>query len=372
MKPYLVAATNKEGRRDTFARDAASPEHLFALLEREGFRDIELVDDEVMANLRAQRPERLKPKSAADYRFEARLSKGPVPDSAWWWQAARNNALQLALAAAGIAWGIWARSPATIITVLAVASLWVWLLHRAHAVAKDYNALLAAFAHGELDEADALIERMLDSSFVQGNDQLNADLLYKRACVMARRGRVDDGLALVQPLAQGPLAGNGVHLSQVASIHYAADRLDDFIDGLEHACEASGRNNTMLLDLAFVHVRMGDPQRAAALLSQVQPKLLPAIHQPVHRAIAGIAHLRDGEHAQAAGILRESVTALDAFAANPAVWPFNGMLSGYLALALLGCGRREDAHAVLAPWRQVALHCLEPASRQRLASELPE
>lgn len=372
MKPYLVAATDRNGRRDTFARDAASPEHLVAVLEREGFREIELIDDEITASLRAQWPENLKPKSASEYQFEARLRKGPVSNGSWWWQAVRNNWLLLVLAFAGIAWGVWRGSPGTVIAVLAVVALWFWLVVRGQALAKEYNALLAAFARGELDEADAVIERLLASSTVQGNDQMCADLLYRRACVLARRGRLEDGLALVGSLEQAPHAGNGVHLSMVASIHYSADRLDDFIDGLERACEASGRNNTMLLDLAFAHVRMGDPQRAAALLSQVQPKLLPAVQQPVHRAIAGITHLREGDHAQAAAILQEAVTAIDAFAANPAVWPFNGMLSGYLALALLGCDRREDARTALAPWRQVALYCLEPASRQRLASELPE
>lgn len=372
MKPYLVTATDPGGRRDTFAREAASPMHLRALLEREGYGDIELVDDEVTAQLREQWPEELKPKNAADYRFQARLRKDPTPSASWWLQAARNNWLPLSLAAAAVAWGIWSRSIGWSVAGLAVVALWAWVVRRGMGQVNDYNTLLAAYARGEHDVVEELIARMEDSPAVEANEQLGVDLLARQACLLARRGQLQDGLALVAPLAGGPHAANGMQEMRVASIHYAADDTDGFVDGLERACEASGRNATMVLDLAFAHARLGDVQRARALLGEVPVQSIPDLQRPIHRAVEGVLLLREGAHAEAADILGEAADALDAYAANPSVWPFNGMLSGYLALALLGCGRREDAEAAFAPWREVALNCLEPASRQRLASEFRE
>ena len=66
LMPFLVTATDPGGRRETFARDAASTEHLRNVLEREGFTDIELIDDDLSARLRKERPAEGRPR-----RFQA-------------------------------------------------------------------------------------------------------------------------------------------------------------------------------------------------------------------------------------------------------------------------------------------------------------
>ena len=106
IKPYLVTATDARGRRDTFAREAASLEHLRSVLERDGYTDIEFVDDELTATLRQQRPEEGRPANAATYRLEAKLQRGDAP-AAIWLTAARNSAVVLLPAVAAIGWGVW-------------------------------------------------------------------------------------------------------------------------------------------------------------------------------------------------------------------------------------------------------------------------
>ena len=110
--PFLVTATDARGSRDTFAREAASIEHLRTVLERDGYTDIEFVDDELSARLRAQRPDEGRPATAAEYRYEARVRQGAGAGDAWR-MAARGALPVLVPAAVAIGWGAWSKPPRT-------------------------------------------------------------------------------------------------------------------------------------------------------------------------------------------------------------------------------------------------------------------
>src|SRR5262245_60245697 len=151
MKTYLFSATDMHGKRQTGGREAASIEHLRMVLEREGFHDIEFLDDEKLAELRAQRPAHLQPKTQEQFRFEANLRKGRKR-GAIFVQALRNNAPWMLALAALAAFGAWRQQWGWVVFALVAVAAWLlWFLRKLR-TGDTYQELLKAHARGELDK----------------------------------------------------------------------------------------------------------------------------------------------------------------------------------------------------------------------------
>lgn len=366
LTPYLVTATDARGRRDTFAREAASIEHLRNVLEREGYRDIELLDDELSAKLRQQRPEEARPASAADYRLEARLRHGDRATDVWL-MALRKNALPLLAAAAAIGWGAWSGSVWWILGGVVFVAVWILLVRGGRRRAGSYEDLLRAFARGEFEAASTLIERLRADRLLAGNEQLQADLDFRAASIQARAGDVAGALASVDHHRHTPHGEGGMFESRVASIHYLAGDMPAFIDAMEQCYAAAGGGQVQRLDLAFAHARVGDPARARELLEGVDRRNLSTLHKPVAVAVEGLLARREDDEDGAALLLTDALAGLSPFAANPAAWPVFGILVGHQALALARSGDHDEARAALEGWHEVVDACLDAESREALA-----
>jgi hypothetical protein len=371
IKPYLLTATDAKGRRSTFARESVSVEHIRAMLEREAYRDIEFHDDEVTATLRTQRPDSGKPHSAAAYRMEAELMRKPGGASVWK-NAIRSQAIVLILVACAIGYGLWARSALWVALPLLMLIVWLWLVRRGVAQVDLYNALLKATARGDLPLVESLLSKMKAAPAAQDNEQLQTDLVFREAGLLARRGQLDRALAIVDHLRASPSYAStaGLFESRVASIHYGAERLDGFVQNMERAYELSAQGQMQRLDLAFAHARAGDRTRVPALLAGVERSNLPAIHNAIYTASEGICLLRDGNARDAADLLTTAMDGLQPFAANPAVWPFHGIIAGFRALALARDGRRDEARDALAAWQEISLACLDAETRRSIETEV--
>jgi hypothetical protein len=371
MKPYLVTATASDGRRDTFGREAASIEHLRMVLERDGYRDIEFVDDEFSATLRQQRDPAIRPRTAAQFRVEARLLKGAGRGQAIL-LALRGNAAALLLAAGLAGFGAATHRPMTAaVGVLALLALLWFMLARLND-GGQYDALLRAQACGDYDTAERLIDRLASGSTAKQNAQLAIDLAFRKATIVARRGRLDEALALAAPLKDDAHCANGTYESRVASIYYAADRIAEFVQWMERAWHASGKAQMQTLDLAFVNARFGDCARAAELLGGIAFNNLTAMHARVYLASEGICALRAGDMALACDKLAAAVASVGPHAASAPRLPFNAIIGGYAAIALARAGRTAEATRAVAPWRAAAKICLDPAARRLLAAQVPE
>lgn len=369
MTPYVVTATDPQGRRDTFAREAASLEHLRMQLEGQGYTDIEFVDDELSARLRTQRPEEGRPMTQADYRLEAKLRHGATPGQLWL-LALRKALLPFVLMGGAAAYGVWSGKPAWTIGAAAFLVFWLWMIQRGLARAERYNDLLRAYARGDWDTSRRLMAALRADASLAGHEQLQADLQFRSAALRGLAGDVAGALREVEPLRTSPHGANGMFASRVGSIHYLAGDMPAFLASCEQAWEASGRAQLQQLDLAFVMARVGDPARARELLAGVERRNLSALHQPIATAVDGLLAQREGNDTLAVEKLTDGVTGLGAFGANPAVWPILGILIGHQALALARTGQRETARAVLDGWRDIVDTCIDPASRARLASEV--
>jgi hypothetical protein len=371
MNPYLVTATDGAGKRDSFVRQAESLEHLRNVLEREGYRDVEYLDDEFSARLRAQRPAEARGDSPAAARFEAQSRRGaPPPRQSEWLLAAKNNWLLLLIDFGFIAYGL---ARGRIFLVLAGAGLllwWLWTVYKGLGKANDYNALLRAHAVGDATECLRLIEQMSADPALSGNGQLHGDLAFRRAGLKARQGDLASALADAEVLRTRPECANGAFESRVASIYYQAGDMPGYLRSMETSFEASGQAATQRLDLAFGHARVGDQARARELLAAVDTSLMPPFHVPLAIAAEGVLREREGDGGGAIEKLREAVRALEPFTGNVVFWPFHGILVARFAAALARAGRRAEALAELQPWREVALNSSDPDTRRILETEL--
>ena len=369
LTPYLVTATDARGRRGTFAREAASLDHLRAMLERDGYTQIEFVDDELSARLRRERPEEGKPKSDADYRFEAAQRHGDRPAAAWRWAAGRHLGR---FVAAGLvaAYGIWAGQWLPVALAVAVVAGWAWLFRRGRARVHSYDDLLRASANGDWEAAARQIAALRADPALADNAQLQEDLAFRAAGLRAREGDLAGALADVEPLRAAPGAAGGLFEGRVAAIHYLAGDMPGFIAMMEAAYAAAGEAQLQRLDLALAHARVGDTARARALLDGVERRNLSTLHKPIAVAVEGMIARREGDEDGGALLLSDAVAGLSAFAANPAVWPLLGILVGHQAIALARSGDGDDAHAAMLGWEAVVDACLDAPTRDALHAAL--
>lgn len=372
MKPYLFTATDRNGKRASSAREAQSIEHLRAMLERDGYTDIEFLDSEHTAELRQQRNPELQPNSAANLRMEAELrSKGRSRLRMWRGSLRANWPYYLgSLALAG--YGLWFGRPIAALTgILGFGALVSFTFSRVRN-SDDYDGLLTAQAHGDWERASALIARLEKSSVVRNNEQLLHDLQFRKANLLARRGRLDDGLALIEPLRTHPRLANGMFQSRRASVFYAAGRIPEFVRGMQEAYEASNHAQTQVIDFAFVNARFGDCARARELLSGVRRENLTAVVRRVVDITEALCALRGGDlHAAEA----KAAAALDTLKHDLNGAPhlaMNAIVAGYAAIVFARAGKKDAARQALAPLRAVADVCLDPGARRQIATLFPD
>jgi hypothetical protein len=370
MRSYLATATDGNGRRDTIAHEGSSIEHARMRLERDGYRDIEFVDDELTSRLRSEREPMLQPGTPAEARFEAKLMRSGYDRTLIWVEALRRSRWILVAAAVLLGWGAWHGFSASFWCGLAVVALVLLPTALAGKPGARYDALVKACATGDHVQALALIERMQGMPVVQNNASLRVDLVFRKASLLAREGRIDEALALVAPLRADEHLRNGLFESRSASIHYAAGRIVEFVEWQRRSYEASGRGALQSLDLAFVMARYGDIAHARRLLAMLDVANMNAVHKAIRLASQGVCALRERDNAEAATLLGNAVDAFKPFVASAPTWPFQGIVAGYAALAMARGGAQEAARNLLAPWRQVAFNCLDASTRRMVEAEV--
>lgn len=370
MNPYLVTATDRAGKRDSFVRDAESAPHLLSMLEREGYSDIETLDDDFSARLRGLTAANLRDDSAAGSRREAASRRQGPSTGRLWAAAARNHALLILVDLGLVAWGVAKERPLSIAVGAGLLLWWAWTVHRGLGKVDAYNDLVRADACGDEAECLRLIELLEADPRTAANPLLPGDLAFRRARIKARHGKLDEALADVQALRTRPDMANGAFESRIASTQYAAGDMDAYLRSMEAAYEASGRSNTLCLDLAFGHARVGDAARARELLDGFDAAVAPPYFRPLATAAEGALLERAGDATAAVDKLRDAVRGLEAFAGNVAVLPFVGILAARHAAALARAGRHDEARAALRPWREIALNCTDPETRRILETEV--
>lgn len=369
MKAYIVKATSPSDVRGIVIREAASIDHVRMMLEREGYSDIELEDDEMSATLRSLRQDAGRPIERQDYLDEVELKRDSSV-KAFLLRLSRRNIWSIALVAALVLAGFVSRNPFLVGFSICIAIWVVWQFRKAAKPVGLYDDLLRARARWDMVRMEVLVERMRETPAAQSNLDIQADLAFHEAAIAAKRGQIDRALSIVGPYNALPFYANGLFEGRVATLHALADNPIGFLSSLESACERSNRGQGQILDLAFAHARMGDSGRARKLLAELTKRDFNSLYAAVFAAAEGILLYRDSRWDEAASCLDESARLQDDFRENPAAWPIRGIIAGFHGLAHWRAGREQLAREVLAPWRVIALANLDVTTRQSIESEI--
>jgi Flp pilus assembly protein TadD len=344
MPEYLLSGTGPDGRRTTERVDADSAEEALADLGGRGFSDIVLHTDEVQAAIggHARVADSVSP---AEYVALGR--SGPV--GRWLIRARRvvtDNWLILLLAGGLFVARRLTGDPLGFVDLLCLIGLAVPFVFPTigslltglagmlpgAAGAEEYARLTRAGAHARWDEVLERLPRL--------SGQAPAfDLAFWRGRALAATGRLDEGLRVVAPYANGRRIPEWMYWSLVAELYGFAKRHDDQIAAHERACELSPDNATVRLDLGLTLVRYrGDTRRGRQMLEAA--KALP-VSDTTRFAVSwleGVLALESGEAAAAREHLERALAEMGPVRASPLSMPMDARLRASLAVALARLG----------------------------------
>jgi tetratricopeptide (TPR) repeat protein len=254
----------------------------------------------------------------------------------------RINAPILFAGAAILAWGAWRHHPVT--AVIGAAALLfpftVFFWKRRHL--DRYRALQMAYARGQWDEVRRLATMLRT---VTNNALLPWDLDVRLACIEARQGRLQAAVAGLEPW-RPELAGKapGMFEARLASVYFAGGDYAEHVRLMEQAAELGGQDPSRLVDVALAHAKFGDPRRAEDILYALDVKLLPPIAHMFISLINGVLRLRADQPDKAIPELRAASEGfLKTSLQSPSGWVGLASSSGYMAVALARCGKRDEA-----------------------------
>ena len=280
-------------------------------------------------------------------------------------ESARQLRFWMAFDSCLLAWGLWSNDAFFAIVgflflVLPFVKV-VWL----HRHADRYDAMLRAFALGRWDVVKENVGKLRSALGLA--PLLAFDLEIRMASIQAREGKLSEALASLEHW-RGKMADKASLLeSRLAAVHAAAgDRLG-FLAAMDKAYVLSRNDPSRALDLALGHARVGDLNRAKALLNSLDESLLPELALPFLSWAKGLCQQREKDPA-AVQTLTQAVEAFIKKSAHPAVWTALAFCMADHALALAADGQGEQAKIELeSAWSIVGVHA-DAAYLQELGS----
>ena len=362
MKKILYTATDQAGREVNGYVQAASVSAAIAQLNEDGFTDVTLHDDPIMAiedkGLEGLSPSELRRRAA----FEIKARQG-VSLGACLLESIRNNWALVLTGVILLYWG-WAEASWTLSMLGTAIALFapaftLWKLRDV----RRYEAIHFAFAVGDWGKAKRNIELLRAST---KNRDIEFDLDVREACVLAKEEHLDQGLKLVEPRKVEMDATNpGAFEGRVASIHYAAGDEQSYLSLMQDAYFKSSCNPMICIDLALAEARFGDPEKVSLLLDRLNKQEITPLAGPFIDWARGVASCRLGED-QSLVYLNKALSGMAENSANPAALITTALCAGYYAAALINVGRKEEAELLLQEYRQI----LEVHADARLLKEI--
>ena len=362
MKKILYTATDQAGREVNGYVQAASVSAAIAQLNEDGFTDVTLHDDPIMAiedkGLEGLSPSELRRRAA----FEIKARQG-VSLGSCLLESIRNNWALVLTGVILLYWGCaeasWTLSMLGTAIALFAPAFTLWKLRDV----RRYEAIHFAFAVGDWGKAKRNIELLRAST---KNRDIEFDLDVREACVLAKEEHLDQGLKLVEPRKVEMDATNpGAFEGRVASIHYAAGDEQSYLSLMQDSYFKSSCNPMICIDLALAEARFGDPEKVSLLLDRLNKQEITPLAGPFIDWARGVASCRLGED-QSLVYLNKALSGMAENSANPAALITTALCAGYYAAAMINVGRKEEAELLLQEYRQI----LEVHADARLLKEI--
>jgi hypothetical protein len=336
MPEYLATVRRPGGRKISENVVADSADEAVRLLREQGYDEVVLHTDDVMALFTRQRAvaEHISP---ADYIRLRDLPPGLGLFVVITLRVYRKMAILTALMAvalmelrfSGFPWAFWDSLCVTILLLPPAFALATVLL--GGRTGARYRQMLDALYWGRWEEALWRVDRV-------GPRASSHEIAVRKAQALAGMDRLDEGLRLVKPFGDGRDVPGWFYRSMLARVYEFARLHDHVIAQLEQAVEFAPDNATMLLSLAqHVIQYKRDALWARELLSQAREHALSDMTAPYADQLEGLILLEEGRPRDALSILEATHKVFHARRHMPL---------GYLPVeqAMLGCAL---AHAAL-------------------------
>ena len=344
MKKIIYKGIDTNGAEKKGFVSASSNAEALQLLKARGLADVQLYDDVLFAQDRAELENLSDAALEAIAKFEINVRSKPRLLT-FLLEVLRVNKL-IVLGGLGLClWGWYSGSYLSIIfgalISLSMPALSLWNYRHV----SNYTHLLRTCADGRWGEANRLIENLRGHMKAP---MMAFDLDIRKACIEAHVGSLNTALAIVEKWKHSfNEESPGLYESRVASIYHACDRYDDFIDQMRDAYFKSSLSPTLIVDLALAEARLGDVNKAEKLLACVRIEELPSHGLPFVDWIKGVVAKRK-QDPQAQKHLEAAVSGMLQFGENPAIWTSLAVCVGCYAAALPEPGAMEKAQSLLA------------------------
>jgi len=178
------------------------------------------------------------------------------------------------------------------------------------------------------------------------------ELDFSEANVIARRGKINEAVALVQKYETDPNHQGGAYYARLASVYGSGRQFEGQIDCCRRALALSPNSTSNIISLAQPLVeRLGSLPEAVKLLDSVpetELKPLPWIYYLFSR---GLIALAEKDFSRASECFSNSRERAIQHGTNELLKGFTRKIQGYEALALARLGEKESARRL---WEPVA------------------
>ena len=366
MKPYLFTATNAKGKHDSYMRDAESIPHLLAVLEREGYTDVELLYDEQTAAAQADvSPEyRIKPGTSA--RLYTKARKDPV--SSIFVDAFKANTIAFTILFIIIAIALFFKQWWIAITVAIISVLFVRFIIKRIALVHTFNTMYEAVAEARWDDVDSITSDLLENKWANNEPQFHAEIIGAQAKSLAARNKLEYALIVFTDVALYSHMLDGLYDNQLATIYYLGKKPEKALEHIEIGYEKSKKDAFNTLDVAQMHARIGELQRAKEMLGTVRIPELNDIGKVMFPVVNSIIQFRENKYAESLPGFEQAYQQSRHYEKNPALWPLLGLIAAYYAAALVKSDQVNKAREIIAPWKLVMNNAHENSLREELTN----
>jgi tetratricopeptide (TPR) repeat protein len=292
MPEYLLSARDPKGRKVTECVEADSAEDAVAILREEGYADIVLHTDDVMAAVNPKRrvSKHLTPRDLV----ELRLAKGYFSRALFllrklyatgWKSLLLLLVLVVTLAMLRHSWGMleWLVIGALVFPVPFA------LVFALFSGSRSYDRVLEAASWGRWEEVLELLPRM--SKRVPPHERA-----LREAQALAGSGRIGEGLALFEPFATNGEIPQWLYWARVAEVYGAARDRSQALVAKEKSLSLAPDNPTILIDVAAAVLWVkGDIRRARELLERAKQYPMVDIAAPFLQTTEALIALETGD-----------------------------------------------------------------------------
>jgi tetratricopeptide (TPR) repeat protein len=347
MPEYLATARNAQGKKVTERLDVNSADEAVQALRDRGYDEIVLHTDDIAARYSKQKAvaSTVSPRQYLWFRtMPSWLAHVLVVSitayrKGWYW-----NVAALALLAYRLRKG-WGWGPTEIglgiYLFFPVIFAFGSLLFRG--ASGRYRRLMEAVAWAKWDEVLGLADA------AAGNVPAE-EIAFQKAKALAGLGRIDEGLGLVEYLADGKKMPLSTYWSRVAGLYTTAKRPDDSKAAMEKSLEFAPENATLLIDMAESEVWLRhNSKRARELLDRARTHAISDLLQPFVINTEGLIQLEEGRAREARQLLEQAFEKAKVFRhASPLM---EARLDRMHVPLVLACAAEGDLESAERHWR---------------------